>query len=53
MDTIIEVQRKTHEEIERLEQAIVKEFADKPKTVSRVSDVLRGSGGGLWLTVRC
>ncbi|KAI8805888.1 hypothetical protein BJ742DRAFT_818551 [Cladochytrium replicatum] len=35
MDSILELQRQAHEEIERLEQAIVKELMQKTKTVRR------------------
>jgi hypothetical protein len=34
MESILEQQRKAHEEIERLEQAIVDQFMREPKTVS-------------------
>lgn len=33
MESILEQQRKAHEEIERLEQAIVEQFINEPKTV--------------------
>ncbi len=33
MDSVIDTQRSLHEEIERLEQAIVKTLLDKPKSV--------------------
>jgi hypothetical protein len=35
MESVLEVQRRGHEEIERLEQAITDELADRAKTVGR------------------
>ena len=37
MDSVLEVQRKAHEELDRLEAAIVNELVDAPKNVRLLS----------------
>jgi hypothetical protein len=42
MDSIIETQRATHEEIERYEQALAEVLMQNPQAVSHAADTMKG-----------